>query len=156
MALVDRLYVPREQDLLDLQVDIYKQKASQAALAVDIYLTWQIPADRVLLLQSVNFQLIPGAAQSAWHWYISSGIFQSNILPPLDPFGLAQSCQPRVDAIAGYPVATKWNGAVEFDDFIIPGGQCVCVRGEFNAAAANNQLVSGIRGYTIPRGNLSL
>lgn len=156
MGLIDRLYEQSIKDGLDIQIDSYRKSLTQATNVATIYANYLIPADRVLILQSVVWKLTPGAAQSVWGVQVQTGGFQDPGGLPLAPSTLFATSDPRVQSIAGYPAATDYYFSQEFDDLIIPGSRAIVAIGMFSAGVALNTLVTHINGYTIPRGNIGL
>jgi len=150
----DFLYRLSAKDVQSLGLDIVRAKGenTQAAVAVDV--DFVVPNDRIFIIQSATWIIEPGAAQSCnaitmYEGQNSGGAFAN---PNVSLF---TSAQPRMDVIAGFPVATAYDIAQEFEYLMVPSRKVIRMRAFFNAGAANNKVTASINGYSIPRGNVA-
>jgi len=147
--LIESLYNPSQKDLASGIIQArWRHSATVATAATTVVVTCpNVEPDRVLFLQTISYNAVPGAGQSCLtlHTNIDDapGGLGVTILGPL-----------HGESVRGN-VAERIRRAFNFGPgvMIFPGER-LQGRGEFSAAGVANTLEYFAYGFTIPRGTL--
>jgi len=149
------LWRPSPKDLaadLNPAQSVFLQGSSQAAATVTAFTgqTTQVPADKVLLVNSVSAVGAPGAAQFVTRGRLRWGITDAAGVTFTQALGDLKQTGTIVGAVLA-EVAMDWQPGAP--GFVLLQGQAIAATFDFNAGAAANVVSLTVNGILIPRGN---
>jgi hypothetical protein len=132
----------RDMQVTPLEIVIVTANNSAPATNIQTQL-YTVPKGKILLLDTVSFFEVAGAAQKFLNGRISvTGQNGSTII----------AGRSAASATAGIPYADS----VEFNSVAIGEGNIITVTNIFDSGVASNSSTNGLTGILIPRGNFAI